>query len=97
MGLSQERLNLPSGKVDQPSRLHVKDSGLPYFGSESDASQEQTDGQQVDISAHSDRDLHVFFHHTPVKQMNRAVCVARIARIVGNHADGCTATMQFTQ
>src|SRR5205085_3084971 len=39
----------------------------------------------------------LFFDDAPVEEMNRAVGVARITRVVCDHADGRAALMQFAQ
>ena len=67
MGLSEKGLNLPMREIDQPGLLQLEYFGLPHLRYETDAGQQQTYGEQVDISAHSDRNLHVFLHHTPVE------------------------------
>ncbi len=70
MGPREERLNLAVSEMDQSRRLQIRDRQLPHLRKEGDAGQQKADRQQVDIFRHSDRDLHVFFHHTSVKEVN---------------------------
>jgi hypothetical protein len=45
----------------------------------------------------SSRRLKCLFHDSPIEEMNRAIGMSGIARIVGHHANGSTASMQLAQ